>query len=133
MERIPTIKQYSLQGDRLATWHSPKTIMRAGFNYRRILNCCEHRTRTSQGFIWRYGNEPPSYLEAAKFKTRKTSRPVIGYNRKTGYKKTYESIGMAARMIGGKQPGISRCLAGKRLTYYGYYWVYADNEYQQRG
>lgn len=48
------IEQLTLTGDHVALHTSGRALRLAGFKFRYILDCCRGKTKSSQGFIWRY-------------------------------------------------------------------------------
>lgn len=54
-KRGKEILQYTLDGRFLGKWHSQKEIERyLGFSQKSISSCCTGRTKTSNGFIWKF-------------------------------------------------------------------------------
>ena len=49
------VNQYTVDGTFIKTWNSFSSIEKT-LNYKRTCrsNCCNHRSKTSYGFIWRY-------------------------------------------------------------------------------
>lgn len=80
-----------------------------------IARCCMGKRPSAYGFIWKY--KTSDYSNKKKVNKYDTNMNLIC---------TYDSIGEAARIIGGKGPVISMCCTGKSKTAYGFIWRYAD-------
>ena len=123
------IKQYSLDGILLNTYRGKTEIENAGFNYSHAYWCCRKRNKTSQGYIWRFDNDPFCH---AIYNTSRNSlkKRVNCYDLNGNLIQSFESISDASLFISQKEnkesladvPRISSCCNGKRKTYKGYVW-----------
>ena len=98
-----------------------------------ISNCCRNKTKSSGGFIWRYGNDTltDSHLKWCNNKnTDRTSlrKMVTQYSKNGEFIKEYNSINIASLETDIKYSNISACCLGKLKTAGGYIWRYSDEE-----
>lgn len=129
-----SIKQYTKLGVPVALFTSVSDLEKHGYKYYFVKMCCEHKFRSAYGYVWRYSSDPPSFLKGYKPKRIDIARPVKCFSRDgKNLLRIYPSLTYAAMMIGGKEQGISRALAGKANTYYGHIWRYADERERRRG
>lgn len=127
--KFPTVRQYSLRGDHIATYTSRKAIEKEGFNVTRVLSCCDGRILRSQGYVWKYYKEFPTYAKKINNNHSAVSRPVYCCEWGTDIVvRQYPSITSAARLLGGCESGIWSCLAGYKKGYKGYSWRYVDGK-----
>ncbi len=124
--KLPTIKQYTLDGELVNTYVGRREIENSGFNYRSVRNCCCHYVYTANGYVWRENDDPfdkPVYRKS-------TSKPkkVICYDMNMNYIKAYDSMTEAGMEVGGKKTSINSilaCCVGRYKSAYGYKWRYA--------
>lgn len=56
--RLRTIKQYTSDGMLVATYKGKTEIEQAGFVYTTVTRSCRHQYHQTQGFVWRYDDDP---------------------------------------------------------------------------
>lgn len=56
--RLRTIKQYTADGKLVATYKGKTEIEQAGFIYTTVTRSCRHQYHQTQGFVWRYDDDP---------------------------------------------------------------------------
>lgn len=125
--KLPTIKQYDLKGNLVGSFVGRKEIDEAGFNYRSVRNCCCHNVYTAQGYVWRENDDAFSIPKHRE--NRGLPRKVNCYDLDMNLIKTYDSMSMAARAVGGKTTAVNSilaCCVGRYHTAYGYKWRYAN-------
>lgn len=120
------IKQYTLDGDLIATFNGTNEIVNAGFKYSAITACCRHQTQCSQGYVWRYEEDPFSPV-SEKENNGSIKKPVVEYDINGAFVRRYESITEASIEKVGTANGtgnISACCLGKKHVAYHSIWRY---------
>lgn len=122
--RRNVINQYSLDGELIREFHGSRELINAGFNFKGVYAVCTHRQHFSQGFVWRYNNEPFSLKN--KYGNH-NPRKVDQFSMDGIYIKTHNSAIEAARSVNGSSKSlIGKCCRGLSSFAYGYKWKYSD-------
>lgn len=124
------IKQYTLNGEYIKSFQGELEIKSEGYQYGAITACCRHESRYSQGYVWRYDNEPFGNI-LKRENTGSTLKPVIEYDMNGEMIAEYESITKASLAKIGKTNGtgnISACCYKEKRTAYGSIWRYKGEE-----
>lgn len=126
--RSKLIKQYSMQGEFIKSYKGRIELGRNGFNYTAIIACCERHTKYSQGYVWRYENEPFS-LPDARVNTGSIPKPVVAYNTDGTFFGEYRSMNEASIILTNKlsaAANISECCLRKKHTALGKIWRFRN-------
>lgn len=120
-----TIKQYTFEGEFVSEYKGYKEVEKAGFNGIAVLNCCEHRSQCSAGYVWRFEDDPfdkPVYTYDPA-----NSKRVEKYDLNMNFIATYKSLSEAARSVGVKnRDSIRLCCINKRQKAHGFIWKYKE-------
>lgn len=127
-KREISIDQYTTDGEFVRHYSNKGEVEDAGFCLKTILRVCNHKSESSQGFVWRFGNEPyskPVYIDSKGGTVRKK---IYCYDLNGNFLWSYNNLLEAAIAIGGKnkRAGICECAYGKKEQAYGYIWKYAN-------
>jgi predicted GIY-YIG superfamily endonuclease len=121
------IIQYSLDGEFIKEWPSSTSVQRElGFNARNIGGCANKETFTSNGYIWRFKDDPlvESDLNKVKNKRPKTKK-VYQYDLKGNLVGEYMSVKEASETSGYDYACITSVCSGRLETYRDHFWSYA--------
>ena len=123
------IHQYSLDGNLINTYVGKSEIEKAGFSYTMVTRCCLHKVVKSQGYVWRYDNDPFSIREYIVSKTNQT--PVVCYDMQMNEIRKYDSVADASLDVHGNKNGggnIVKCCKGKTKYAYGFKWRFLNDK-----
>jgi len=120
------LNQYNLNGDLIKEWKSAAEIERVlGFNAENISACCLGKSKTSNGFIWKFVGIKLTELEIinSKVKIRKKKK-VAKYSLTGELIEVFDSLIDAAKNVGCPQYQISKVCTGVQKTCRNYKWVF---------
>lgn len=119
------IKQYTLDGEFVNQYNGYKEVEKAGYNGIAVLNCCEHRSKQSCGFVWRFGDDP--FKKPLYTYNPANSKRIAQYDLDMNLIRFFNSISEATKSIGIKnRTKIRLCCEGKIKSIYGYIWKYKE-------
>lgn len=125
-KKCHTINQYTFDGRFLRSYYGRKEIEESGFVYTTITRCCRHIYPKSQGFVWRYDNDPFS-RDGKDWNNSKKAKAVYMYSIKGDKLRRFNSLYAAMKYVNGKSDDrISKCCRGLAKSAYGYIWRYAE-------
>lgn len=124
------VTKYKMNGRRVAIYPTITDAAReTGINRTEISLVMEKRRYSAGGFFWQAGEGPAfidlsgyEYGEAVRAKNRQ--RPVQQYSKQGKPLQRFESIKMAAEVVGVNNTTIIGALTGKHQTAGGYMWKY---------
>lgn len=120
------IKQYTLDGVFVNQYNGYKEVEKAGYSGIAVLNCCEHRSKQSCGYVWRFEDEP--FEEPVYIYDPANSKMVAQYDLDMNLIKVFKSISEATKSVGIKNRSkIKLCCEGKIESIYGYIWKYKED------
>ena len=123
------VTQYSLNGDRIATYPSQAEAARQ-VKIRTTLISSALLSKTLHsggGYFWQYGEGTPQIKVPERLKRRYAlqrfyDQPVTQYDRQGKRIAIYNTVTAAAKAINAQLHGLVAALTGKLLTCAGYYW-----------
>lgn len=128
--REKSVVQFSLDGERIATYPSTMEAGRAtGSLPEKIVLCCQRKRQTHNGYQWRYLNEAGERLQPVN-KPRTQARPVAQINPETGeIIATYPSITTAAKAVNGSSSAITNIInkTKQTKTHKGFGWILVED------
>lgn len=120
------ILQYDLNGVFIKEWRCAYDIEKElGFQRSSIRDCCNQKTKTFKGYIWRYKTE--NYPKKIYQINNENLKSVCQYNLKAVFIKDYPSINEAGRITGINPSCIRGCCSGKNKSAGGFIWKYKDD------
>lgn len=122
------VARYSLDGEFIEEFNSMTEVeKKLGFHRPNISKCCNGHINSVYDSIWvfRSENEKKEVQERIK-RIAEFYRPVIMRDKNGFYIKEYPSITDASNELGINTGRICECCQGKRKTYKGYIFEYAD-------
>lgn len=124
------IIQYSLDGEKIRTFNGYKEVSDAGYSGIAVLNCCEHRSQQSGGYVWRFKDDPfvKPLPRKRGYKLHGKCCKVNQYDTNMNLIATYDTISNAKKALNISGSNISSCCKGKVEQAYGYIWKYANTE-----
>lgn len=119
----PTIRQYDLNGKLVATHkNSTEASLKTGISAKSaILHACSGRYKTSNGFIWKYGNKE---LNLDEHKRQDLRKPVLQFDLNGNFINEWESIIEASKKLNICHSGIRRSCNENYKTSGGFIWKY---------
>jgi hypothetical protein len=118
-----SVVQYSIKGDKLATFGSLSEASRStGFTVSTLRDCAHKKTRVAHGYVWRFLNEEYH----GEYKDYRIGRQVTQYLKDGKKVRTFETIQAAADGTGLTAANIHKNVTGKNFTAGGYVWKYAS-------
>lgn len=127
-EKSEIINQYDLEGNYIQSFQGKRDIIKAGLRYETVRRCCNHKQKTSEGFVYRFDGEEFS-LEPDKSMIGVGAKAILCFDMSGNLLHSYQSArdaSFAIKGVNGILPGISRCCRGERPSAYGYKWRYAN-------
>lgn len=126
------VSQYDLNGNFIATYKSLKDATKSTGAYdSNIKNCCDGILKQTNGFIWKYADDPITQEDVDVFnQPHFNSKQLNRYTLDGKYIDTFESVAYLYREFGYSQGNISMCCRGVRNKAYGYKWYYANDPNQ---
>lgn len=123
------IKQYTTQGDLVYVFHNTKEISeKNNYNVNAILRCCRGLSKTSCGYVWRFGDQDFGNVD---LKNKVHYQKINAYNLDNSFAKTfntYKDIMIEHNMK--SNPSIYASLNNHNKTCCGYKLYYAHDESQ---
>ena len=120
------ILQYDLNGVFIKEWRCAFDIEKElGFQRSTIRDCCNQKTKTFKGYIWRYKTE--NYPLKISQINNKNLKPVCQYNLKAEFIRDFRSINEAGRITGINPSCIRGCCRGKNKSAGDFLWKYKDD------
>lgn len=120
------ILQYDLNGVFIREWRCAFDIEKElGFQRSSIRDCCNQKSKTFKGYIWRYKTE--NYPKKISQINNENLKTVCQYNLNAVYIKEYPSINEAGRITGINPSCIRGCCRGKNKSAGGFIWRYKDD------
>jgi len=122
---VPTkvVLQYDLQGNLIKEWESSVLV------YKKLKikpeRCCQGRTKTCKGFIWRYRDE---WFDLGLDKLDEQSRQVSQYDLSGNWLRDFNSIKEASKLNNINGGNIGSCCLGKYKSVGGFIWRYKGEE-----
>lgn len=118
------VLQYDNEKNLISSYDTAKeAALLTNTYYSSIIQCCNGRISTSNGYIWKYKDKK-------EFNTSGKPIPVEQYDLNGAFIKKFSSIKEAEKEIGVQT--IRRCLSGKLKTAGGYIWKCADYDYEAK-
>jgi len=120
-----SILQYDLNGNFIKEWNSiveSSKILK--INKNSISNCLVGKIKKSNGFIWRYKNNPLPINYTFPF--HKSIKPVLQYDISNKFIKEWNSIKEASNKLNLNGGGISSCCSGKTNKCGKFKWKYKN-------
>lgn len=112
------VTQYTLTGEVLSTFNTPRDLRLAGFSsiqIMRIRKCCNAETFSAAGYRWSFVGEPlPTLHRGTEVQQVDTDTHQV--------LNTFISMGDAQRQTGVHANSISACINGKLCTAGGFIW-----------
>ena len=122
------VVQYTLDGDYIASYTNlTEAAQSLGILETCIRSCCDRRTMTSGGFIFRYADDEEPVLMSGKY-DRCHNRRINQYSLEGDYIRTFNSVVDAAREMEVFASGIRACCKGKVNRCGDYRYVFADED-----
>lgn len=124
--RLRTIMQYTADGTLVATYKGKTEIEQAGFVYTTVTRSCRHQYSSSQGYVWRYNDDPFSPI-IHNYNVDCCKKTVLCYDKDMNLVAEYFGLKEAAKAIKKSKRAaaqISRCCNGGRPTAFGFIWMY---------
>lgn len=118
-----TVKQFTLDGEFIKEWNSPKEVSDTlNIPYSSLVSCLNKKNKTSGNYLWSYSFNPPNYDNS---KQRHNIPKVLEqYDQEGNFIKVCKSINSAATEMDVTPYEIKRCIAGKIDSINGYIWKY---------
>lgn len=118
------VEQYSLNGEFIKKYKSIKAATEENRfnNDSNICLCCNGKSKTAYGYIWKYEGEKlvlSNHVNSSK-------RRVLQYSRNKEFICEYNSITDASNKTGVDGGGITKCCKGQLNRAGNYIWRYAD-------
>jgi len=124
--KLRTIRQYTSNGMLVATYKGKTEIEQAGFVYTTVTRSCRHKYSSSQGYVWRYNDDPFSPI-IHNYNIDCCKKTVLCYDKDMNLVAEYFGLKEAAKAIKKSKRAaaqISRCCNGGRPTAFGFIWMY---------
>lgn len=88
-----------------------------------IVDCCQGKAYSADGFIWRYADSdiPPTY-------NPKTFRRVAQFSKDMVFIREYQSLKEAQANTGVSYDNISHCASGRYKTAGGFVWRFVEDK-----
>lgn len=102
------IHQYSLDGKYITSYNGYKEVEKAGYSGVAVLNCCEHRSKQSCGYVWIFDGDvfkAPTYIYDPA-----NSKRVVRYNSNLEEIANYKSINEASKVACISRPFLMKCI-----------------------
>lgn len=121
------ITQYSFDGKIIGTYMGYKEVEKAGYNWKAVSRCCQHKAKSSQGFVWRHEGDEFTHRQERRtgYKLHAKHCKVDQFDINMNHIATYNTIKEASRAFGKKTSNISACCRGLAKTCMGYIWKYS--------
>ena len=126
------IEQYDLDGNFIKLWEHGCMVKDAGFNPSTINSCCNHKSLSVNGFIWKFKDDDSriinkEYCDEVKRKLKSVEQKyILQFDFRGNLIKTYESI-RATSKDGFSKNLVSQCCRHLRLQYKNYIWRFEDD------
>lgn len=123
------IKQYTTEGHLVNIFHNTLEIRNnTNFNIDAILRCCRGLSKTSGGYVWRYGDDKFGDID---FKRKTNDRKLNAYDLNNVFVRTFDTYKDVMIEYNMKSnPSIYASLNNHNKTSCGFRWYYADDETQ---
>lgn len=140
-KEVRKINKYTLVGEYLETYDSFSEAAEAnGVLDGSIRSCCNRKTKTCGGFIYRYADDDKPVVMKGKVASsqeisrsgRREYRKVNQYTLDGKFVRTYESVVAAAALMGVFASGVRACCNGKSSRCGDYIYVYADEDGKEK-
>lgn len=116
-----TISQYSLQGERIATFESALEARRSSGCFH-ITDCCNFKYKKDNNYMWRFGKEEK--IEPYKRNEHINEKSVEQYDKYGNFIAVYKSLKDAEEKTGVSFKSISQCCIHTSHEAYGYIWKF---------
>ena len=122
--------QYSLNGERMATFESASEAARqTGGSQSKITMCCKRQRKTANDYQWRYYDDIQDVQKIEKLFI--TGKRVAQCDEEGNILNIYQSFKEAARAVNGTSSAISRVCSGTNIRHKGYKWKLVEEIVQE--
>lgn len=127
---VPTIKcvmQFDVNGNYITTYDRPNDASKnVGVPVTQIIECCNKKSKTAGGFVWRYEKEYNGSFDEKELTPFSGERRVDQLSTNGVFIRTFNSAKEAQQETGAQRSKICMCCKGLRKTAGGYCWRYTD-------
>lgn len=128
--RKKAVIQYSLNGERMATFESASEAARqTGGSQSKITMCCKRQRQTANDYQWRYYDDIQDVQKVEKKFI--TGKKVAQCDEEGNILNIYPSYKEAARAVNGTSSAISRVCSGTNIRHKGYKWKLVEEIVQE--
>jgi len=121
------ITQYDLKGVKIKDWGSAAQVERiSGFHAENISACCLKKQNSSNGFIWRFRDDPITNSDITKANNSKRLSEVRQYDLNGKLIATFKNTKDAHNKTGLSWGAIRQACSGHRKTGCGYIWKFKN-------
>lgn len=140
-KKVRKINKYTLVGEYIETYDSFSEAAAAnGVLEGSIRSCCNRKTKTCGGFIFRFeDDDKPVVMKGKLASSQRVSisgkteyRKVNQYTLDWKFVRTYESVVEAAALMGVFASGVRACCNGKASRCGDYIYVYTDEDVKEK-
>lgn len=126
------VVQYSISGEKIKEYDSIQMAAKnTNTNATSLKDCCTHKYKTANGFIWRYKEEVENQVNIEPYVNIQCVK-VVQLNKNGNFISQYDSISDASRTTNILPGVISDCCKRKIHRGGNYIWMYLD-DYNQYG
>lgn len=133
------VTMYNLDGEKICDYPSIKAASQStGDPSYLIGKCCNYKSQNCRNHRYTYQGETLKSLEGYVpcviggniiYKKPRSARPVLQFDKSGAFIARYNSIKEASARTGIKSSGICESANKRNMMSYGYYWMYADSQY----
>ena len=124
--REKPVLQFDLDGEFVEQFMSCKLAsINTKISYGGILLCCNHKSKSSGGFLWKFASDPEELVIPNKVSQKNVG--VIQYDINGIYINYFSSVRVASKILKISQSAIISCCKGRTKTAAGYQWKYINS------
>lgn len=121
------VKQYDLKGQLIKEWKSAADVERSlGFNAENISSSCLRKSKTSNGFVWRFDNDFVTVNDLSNLnnRTKPIRRSIIQKDLLGNLIKVWPSFKQLVSQSDFDNRSVKACCEFKRQNYKNFIWEY---------